>query len=177
MIKAKPLSSRFNLTKGLTYEFKKLSEGYITTNDKGTEEYFFIDYFKELFEIVEDSDDEISNVKNENIKWILPNDELNEKLKDELKYLPDDKDIYRGTRIESGANDGSANAFYKIPDWVKDCDLLAEYLELDHYEANILKTLWINKGARHDGTNKNRELNKRLHYAQKSIEKLNRLEK
>lgn len=68
-------------------------------------------------------------------------------------------------------NDGSKNKFYEIPEWVKDLDDLSEYLELDPYEFNILKTLWLHKGNRHNGTNNTREINKRLHYAQKSKEK------
>ena len=68
-------------------------------------------------------------------------------------------------------NDGSKNKFYKIPKWVKDLDDLSEYLELDPYEFNILKTLWLHKGNRHNGTNNTREINKRLHYAQKGKEK------
>lgn len=67
-------------------------------------------------------------------------------------------------------NDGGKNDFYAIPEWVKDCDYLAEYLELSFFEGNILKTLWIHKGDRHKGTNRERELNKRLHYAKKSLE-------
>jgi len=68
-------------------------------------------------------------------------------------------------------NDGSKNKFYEIPGWVKDLDDLSEYLELDPYEFNILKTLWLHKGNRHNGTNNTREINKRLYYAQKSKEK------
>lgn len=73
-------------------------------------------------------------------------------------------------------NDGSKNKFYEIPEWVKDLDDLSEYLELDPYEFNILKTLWIHKGKRHTGTTNTREINKRLHYAQKSKEKHTRQE-
>lgn len=65
-------------------------------------------------------------------------------------------------------NDGSKNNFYAIPAWVEDLDDLSEYLELDGYEFNILKTLWVHKGNRHNGTDEAREINKRLHYAQKS---------
>lgn len=73
-------------------------------------------------------------------------------------------------------NDGSKNKFYEIPEWVKDLDDLSEYLELDPYEFNILKTLWVHKGNRHIGTSNTREINKRLHYAQKSKEKHTRQE-
>lgn len=72
-------------------------------------------------------------------------------------------------------NDGSKNKFYKIPKWVKDLDDLSEYLELDPYEFNLLKTLWLHKGNRHSGTDNTREINKRLHYAQKSKSKHTRL--
>ena len=68
-------------------------------------------------------------------------------------------------------NNGSKNKFYEIPKWVKDLDDLSEYLQLDGFEFNILKTLWIHKGNRHNGTSKEREINKRLHYAKKSKKK------
>ena len=68
-------------------------------------------------------------------------------------------------------SDGKKNKFYEIPKWVKDLDDLSEYLDLDPYEFNVLKTLWIHKGKRHDGTNESRELNKRLHYSKKSLKK------
>lgn len=73
--------------------------------------------------------------------------------------------------IKEVVSDGSKNNFYEIPVWVKDLDDLSEYLKLDPYEFNILKTLWIHKGKRHNGTNELREINKRLHYAEKSREK------
>lgn len=75
--------------------------------------------------------------------------------------------------MENNEN-GLKNAFYEIPEWVKDLDDLSEYLELDPYEFNILKTLWCHKGDRHSGTNKKREANKCLHYASRRIEKLDR---
>ena len=53
-------------------------------------------------------------------------------------------------------------------------DTLAEYLELDGYDFNVLKSLTVNLGARHAGTNKARELNKRLHYSKMAIKKLKR---
>ena len=79
--------------------------------------------------------------------------------------------------IKEVVSDGSKNKFYEIPDWIKDLDDLSEYLNLDPYEFNILKTLWMHKGKRHNGTNELRELNKRLHYAEKSKEKYLRSEK
>lgn len=75
---------------------------------------------------------------------------------------------------KSGSNDGSKNSFYKIPEWVKDVDDLSEYLQLDPYEFNILKTLWVNIGERHSGTNQEREINKCIHYANKRKEKYER---
>lgn len=75
---------------------------------------------------------------------------------------------------QAGQNDGSKNNFYQLPDWVKDCDTLSEYLNLDPYEFNILKTLWTNKGKRHNGTSKEREINKCIHYANKRKEKYER---
>jgi len=77
--------------------------------------------------------------------------------------------------VPSGANDGGSNRFYSIPYWVHDCDTLSEFLELDAYEFNILKTLWLNKGLRHNGTTHERELKKRLHYANRCIEKNERI--
>ena len=71
-------------------------------------------------------------------------------------------------------NDGKKNSFYTIPDWVKDVDDLAEYLNLSFDEGNILKSLWTKLGNRHSGTNPMREANKCLHYAgrrQKRYEK------
>lgn len=65
-------------------------------------------------------------------------------------------------------NDGSKNSFYAIPAWVEDLDDLSEYLKLDGFEFNLLKTLWVNMGDRHTGTNEAREINKRVHYANKS---------
>jgi DNA-binding response OmpR family regulator len=84
------------------------------------------------------------------------------------------KEEYQKNEVVS---DGSKNKFYEIPSWVKDLDDLSEYLNLDPYEFNILKTLWIHKGKRHSGTNELREINKRLHYAEKSKEKYLRNEK
>ena len=78
--------------------------------------------------------------------------------------------------IKEVVSDGSKNKFYEIPNWVKDLDDLSEYLNLDPYEFNVLKTLWIHKGKRHNGTNELREINKRLHYAEKSKEKYLRKE-
>jgi len=74
----------------------------------------------------------------------------------------------------TGTNDGSKNDFYKFPDWVKDVDTLSEYWNLDFYDGNVLKTLTLNLGARHEGTSKKRELNKRLHYSKMAIEKFQR---
>ena len=71
-------------------------------------------------------------------------------------------------------NDGGKNSFYAIPEDVKDVDDLCEYLELNFYMGNILKSLWANKGNRHEATDEMREAKKRLHYSQKE---LNRLEK
>lgn len=75
---------------------------------------------------------------------------------------------------EKNSNDGGHNNFYDFPHWVTNIDTLAEYLKLDGYDFNVLKTLTVNLGARHDGTNIKRELNKRLHYVERAIEKFNR---
>lgn len=75
----------------------------------------------------------------------------------------------------TGQNNGGENPFYKLPEWVQDADTLSEYLELDGYEFNILKSLWSHKGQRHVGTDEEREAKKRLHYAQRGVDKLKRL--
>lgn len=67
--------------------------------------------------------------------------------------------------VVTGANDGSKNSFYAIPEWVEDLDDLAEYLKLDGFEFNILKSLWVHIGTRHSGTDEKREINKCLHYS------------
>ena len=74
----------------------------------------------------------------------------------------------------NGTNDGSKNNFYSIPYWVHDLDDLAEYLDLDGFEFNTLKSLWLHRGDRHNGTNEEREINKRLHYANRSSRKYQR---
>lgn len=71
-------------------------------------------------------------------------------------------------------SNGLKNSFYEIPSWVEDLDDLSEYLQLDPYEFNTLKTLWLHKGNRHDGTNELREINKAIHYSNKRLEKFNR---
>jgi hypothetical protein len=78
------------------------------------------------------------------------------------------------TDVETGSNDGGKNSFYEIPEWVKDLDDLAEYLQLDGFEFNTLKTLWINIGMRHTGTTEEREIKKRIHYSNKSLKKMER---
>jgi len=76
----------------------------------------------------------------------------------------------------NGSNDGSKNSFYAIPEWVEDVDDLAEYLKLDGFEFNVLKSLWAHIGDRHSGTNVKREANKRVHYANRSVAKIIRAE-
>ena len=97
-------------------------------------------------------------------------DELEEMYQESIK----DANNSIKTNISNGSNDGGKNNWYKFPDWVNDIDTLSEYLQLDGYEFNVLKSLTSNLGSRHSGTSIERELNKRLHYAKKSIEKLNR---
>jgi len=76
--------------------------------------------------------------------------------------------------IINGTNDGGKNNFYDFPSWVTNIDTLAEYLQLDGYDFNVLKSLTINLGERHDGTNPERELKKRLHYTKMAIKKFKR---
>jgi hypothetical protein len=66
---------------------------------------------------------------------------------------------------------GGENDFYAIPDDIKDLDDLSDYLELSPALFNILKTLWVNKGNRHTGTNRLREAEKRLYYSKREIAK------
>lgn len=68
--------------------------------------------------------------------------------------------------------DGSKNDFYNIPDWVEDVDDLTEYLKLDFFDGNILKSLWYNIGDRHSGTNRKREARKGLHYSNRRVKKV-----
>ena len=60
--------------------------------------------------------------------------------------------------------DGSKNSFYSLHG-VEDYDDFAELLKLNGFEFNIGKTLFVNIGDRHDGTNRQREAKKCLHYA------------
>ena len=77
-------------------------------------------------------------------------------------------------RLEKIVSDGSKNKFYQIPEWVEDCDDLAEYLSLNSAMGNILKTMWVNIGVRHDGTDPLREAKKRVHYASRELERINK---
>jgi len=82
-----------------------------------------------------------------------------------------------GTTIKSvsiGSNDGSHNTFYDFPKWVTNIDTLAEYLQLDGFDFNVLKTLTYKLGKRHSGTNEMRELKKRLHYTNAALAKAER---
>ena len=59
------------------------------------------------------------------------------------------KETEASVQVENnGTNDGSKNNFYQIPEWVEDLDDLAEYLDLDGFEFNVLKSLWIKIGIR-----------------------------
>jgi len=64
------------------------------------------------------------------------------------------------------------NYILKAPDFVsiagcKDLDDLSELFGNDAFVFNVLKTLWIHHGNRHEGTSRERELNKRDHYLKK----------
>ena len=74
----------------------------------------------------------------------------------------------------TGDNDGGHNSFYDFPKWVTNIDTLAEYLDLDGFDFNVLKTLTYKIGKRHAGTNEMRELKKRLHYTNAAITKAER---
>ncbi len=88
-----------------------------------------------------------------------------------------EKEAFKITEVSdtmTGANDGSKNSFYDFPEWVTNIDTLAEYLQLDGYDFNVLKSLTLNLGERHAGTSKEREIKKRVHYAGMALEKFNR---
>ena len=51
-----------------------------------------------------------------------------------------------------------------IPSSIEDLDELNFYWGDSFFFGNFLKTFWLHKGNRHNGTNKKRELNKRKHY-------------
>lgn len=97
-------------------------------------------------------------------------DALGSERNEGLRSHPQSKQ-FKESIEQSHNKDGSKTDFYNIPEWVKDADDLAEYLELNFYLGNVLKTLWCNKGKRHDGTNKPREDKKRLHYSRKEAER------
>ena len=92
---------------------------------------------------------------------------------EEFGEIPIGKTPLKDAKIP-GANDGSKNSFYDFPEWVTNIDTLAEYLQLDGYDFNVLKSLTVNLGERHAGTSKKRELNKRLHYSEMAIRKFKR---
>ena len=62
-------------------------------------------------------------------------------------------------------SDGGSNSFYVFPTIVKDVDSLCRYWKLSSAEGNILKSLTANLGARHTGTNVQRETKKCIHYS------------
>jgi len=68
-------------------------------------------------------------------------------------------------------NNGLTNDFYKIKEWVVDVDDLAESLNLDGYQFNILKSLFGLNKSRHNGTTPLRDSNKMLHYSIKNLVK------
>lgn len=68
-----------------------------------------------------------------------------------------------------------ANKFNnQLPLWVNDLETLNEWNGNDAYNLNIMKTLLVNFGTRHNGTNRARELNKRRHYAIRRLDKIKR---
>ena len=69
---------------------------------------------------------------------------------------------------------GLKNDFYKIPDYVKDADDLSEYLKLDGFGFNILKSLFGLNRSRHIGTSPVRDSEKMIHYSLKNLLKLMR---
>ena len=71
-------------------------------------------------------------------------------------------------------SDGGKTDFYNIPNWVKDVDDLAEFLNLDGFLFNILKSMFgINKN-RHEGTNSERDSRKLIHYSIRNYLKIMR---
>jgi hypothetical protein len=59
----------------------------------------------------------------------------------------------------------------ELPSWVVDLETLNEWNGNDAYNLNIMKTLLVNFGTRHNGTNRNREINKRRHYLKRRFAK------
>lgn len=59
----------------------------------------------------------------------------------------------------------------EFPAWVTDLETLNELLGDSFYRGNVLKTFWLSKGIRHEGTNPERELNKRQWYINRLKEK------
>jgi len=66
-------------------------------------------------------------------------------------------------------NNGLTTTLYKIPKWVKDVDDMSEFLGIDGFKFNILKSLFSARGARHAGTNQFRDNNKILHYGIRNV--------
>lgn len=73
------------------------------------------------------------------------------------------------------SNDGSHNSFYDFPEYVSNIDDLSEYLGLDGFEFNILKSLTHRIGKRHEATDEMREAKKCVHYADRRLKKLERV--
>jgi len=71
-------------------------------------------------------------------------------------------------------NSGLKNNFYVIPEYVKDVDDLSEFLNLDGFGFNILKSLFGLNKSRHNGTSPSRDSEKMLHYSIKNLLKLMR---
>lgn len=99
--------------------------------------------------------------------------ELKEEMRVDSTFEPY-KSEPAGETIKVNNNDGGRNHFYDIPEWVVDVDDLAEYLELNYALGNVLKSLWINIGTRHAATNENREAKKRVHYANRELNRINK---
>ena len=82
--------------------------------------------------------------------------------------------------IESKVSDGSKTDYYNIPDWVRDVDDLAEWLDLGFDGGNCLKAIFgiaiarkTNK-TRHNGTSISRDAKKLKHYANRIDKRINK---
>lgn len=66
---------------------------------------------------------------------------------------------------------GGKNSFYDISK-AKDLDDLVDLWSMDFFNGNILKTLTVDVGIRHNGTSDLREAKKAFHYAERRLRKI-----
>lgn len=74
--------------------------------------------------------------------------------------------------MSENRNSGLKNNFYVIPEYVKDVDDLSEFLNLNGFGFNILKSLFGLNKSRHNATSPIRDSEKMVHYSIKNLLKL-----